>query len=104
LDPNKEILVRYIAVNELKSPRKLRERLGLEKELLLTNNGKPMALMLDLGDDDPESVAAAVREVRSRLALTRIREAADRSGAARMSGPDIDSVITATRRARRKAS
>ena len=39
--------MRFIAVNELKSPRALRERLRKERELLLTNSGKPMAIMLN---------------------------------------------------------
>ena len=90
------------AVKDLKSPRKLRERLGREDEILVTNNGRPMAIIINISqDDDPEELARATRDARSRLALTRIREAAARSGAAQMGSEVIDNLIAKTRAERR---
>ena len=92
----------FLAVKDLKSPRKLRERLELEDEILLTNNGKPMAILLHLAPtDDPEEFALAARDARSRLALSRIREAARRSGADRLDAKAIDRLIAQTRAERR---
>jgi hypothetical protein len=94
--------MKYLAVKDLKSPRVLRERLEQEDELLLTNNGKPMALILHLAaTDDPEALLLAAREARSRIALSRIREAARRSGTDRLDAPTIDRLIAKTRAQRR---
>ncbi len=95
----------YIAVNELKRPRMVRERLASAEEMLLTSNGRPMAVLMYVDDeDDPEDVLMAAREARSRIALQRIRERARRTGAATLSGSEIDGVITAARHGRGKRS
>lgn len=91
----------YIAVNELKRPRAVRERLAAEEEMLLTSNGRPMAVLMYVDEeDDPEDVLTAVRDARSRIALRRIRERARSTGADKLSGADIDKVIAGARRER----
>lgn len=93
----------YIAVNELKRPRVVRERLAASEEMLLTNNGRPMAVLLYVDDeDDPEDVLTAARDARSRIALRRIRERARQTGAAKLSAAEIEQEIAAARRERRK--
>ena len=91
----------YIAVNELKRPKAIRERLAASEEMLLTNNGRPMAVLLYVDDeDDPEDVLMAARDARSRIALRRIRERARRTGADKLSASEIDQEIAAARRDR----
>lgn len=93
----------YLAVKDLKTPRLVRERLRREGELLLMNNGKPMALLLDVDQQsDPQAMLDAVRDARSRLALSRVRDAARRSGAAEMSPARIEQEIRQVRSNRRK--
>lgn len=93
----------YIAVNELKRPREVRKRLAAAEEMILTSNGRPMAVIMYVdAEDDPEDVLTAAREARSQIALRRIREQARRSGAATMSSETIDGVIAAARRERRQ--
>lgn len=93
-----------VPVNALKSPRRLREQLTREHELLITNNGQPMALMFEIRDDeDPEVPLRAFREVRSRLALSRIREAAQRHGTDGMTLEEINEEIASARVERRQA-
>lgn len=95
----------YIAVNELKRPRAVRERLAASEEMILTSNGRPMAVLMYVDDDDdPEDVLNAAREARSQIALRRIRERARRTGAATMSDQEIHAVITAARQARGQRS
>ena len=89
----------FMAVNELKSPRKLRARLKRDKEILLTNNGKPMAVLLNIGEgEDPESVLNAARAARTQMALRRIREQARDRGVHRMGTADLDRIIAKTRK------
>jgi hypothetical protein len=53
--------------------------------------------------EDPETMIQSIRDSRSRLALSRVREAAARSGAAQLSLAEITREITAARKARRTA-
>ncbi|MDA1087341.1 MAG: hypothetical protein O2901_10035 [Verrucomicrobia bacterium] len=92
----------YIAVNELKRPRVVRERLAAAEEMLLTNNGRPMAVLLYVDDeDDPEDVLMAAREARSQIALRRIRERARETGASKLTTPEIDQLVSEVRQERR---
>ena len=87
-----------VPVNALKSPRRLRARLVREHELLVTNNGKPMALMVELGpDDDPEVPLRAFREARSRTALSAIRRAAAAAGTDRLTPAEVNAIIARAR-------
>lgn len=93
----------FIAVKDLKSTRQVRTRLQREGELLLMNNGKPMALMLDIGpDEDVLALLESTREARGRLALRRVRDAARESGAAELTLAEINDEIAQTRAARRQ--
>lgn len=94
--------MKLIAIQDLKQPRQLKERLRAEKELLLTSDGRPVAVLVNVdASEDPETVIQSIRDSRSRLALSRIREAAASSGAARLSLGEINREIGATRKARR---
>ena len=96
--------MKLIAIQDLKQPRRLKERLLAEKELLLTSDGRPVAVLVNVdASEDPETMIQSIRDSRSRLALSRVREAAVRSGAARLSLAEINREITATRKARRTA-
>ncbi len=65
----------YIAVNELKRPRVVRERLAAAEEMILTSNGRPMAVIMYVDDeDDPEDVLKAAREARSGRARISCRD------------------------------
>jgi|SRR5687767_10961827 len=91
-----------IAIHELKSPRTLKERLKMEGELVLTSNGKPVAIILDLPPgEDLEEALDSVRAARSQLALRRLRESARRSGKGRMPPREIQDVIAKARAARK---
>lgn len=88
-----------IAIKDLKQPRRLKERLAAEKELLLTSDGKPVAVLVDVGpSEDPEVVIQAIRDSRSRMALAHVRAAAREAGTSAMSMRDIGREIAAVRR------
>jgi len=94
----------FMAVSELKRPRRLRERLAQAGEIVVTNNGSPMALLLNVAEgEDPEDILRAARDARSAMALRRVREAARRSGTDRMAMGRVDALIARVR-AERKAS
>ena len=93
----------FIAIKDLKQPRRLKERLLNEKELLLTSDGKPVAVLVNVGPmDDPEVVVQAVRDSRSRLALARARASARSAGTNTMGMRDVELEIATARRERGK--
>jgi len=95
----------FVAVKDLKAPRLLRQRLQKEQTILLTSNGKPMALMLNVNSgEDPELILKAVREAHARMALQQIWKTARETGAARLNPDDINLLIAKTRKARRSHS
>jgi antitoxin (DNA-binding transcriptional repressor) of toxin-antitoxin stability system len=91
-----------IAIKDLKQPRVLKQRLLVERELLLTSDGRPVAVLVDIGPtEDPEGVIQAIRDSRSRMALSQIRDAARRAGTSAMTMRDIDREIASARKARK---
>ena len=91
-----------IAIKDLKQPRLLKQRLLAEKELLLTSDGRPVAVLVDIGPaEDPEGVIQAIRDSRSRLALRAARDAARRAGTSGMTMRDIEREIASARKARK---
>jgi antitoxin (DNA-binding transcriptional repressor) of toxin-antitoxin stability system len=96
----KVIIMNLIAIKDLKQPRRLKERLRAEKELLLTSDGRPVAVLVNVDNaEDPESILQSIRDSRSRLALSRIRETARRTGVSRFTPAQIDREIAAARKA-----
>ncbi len=70
----------YIAVKDLKKTRELWEKLASERELIITRDGKPSALMISVS---PETVEESLREIRRALfsaAVSRVRKRAEREG------------------------
>lgn len=91
------------------STRELRNRPGYVRDLaqtddlVLTANGKPIAILLGVEEDELEETARAIRQARAQLALTRLRKQAARRGADRMSSTAIAAEIRAVRSRRRQA-
>lgn len=92
----------YLAVKDLKAPKLIRETLAAYGTALVTNNGKPMAMLVDLAEgESPEQLAEAIRLARARLALSELRTASLRSGASALTSEDINTEIRAARSARK---
>ena len=97
-----KVIMNLIAIQDLKQPRRLKERLRAENELLLTSDGRPVAVLVNVGSaEDPESILQSIRDSRSRLALSRIRETTRRTGVSRFTPEQIDREITAVRKTRK---
>ncbi len=88
----------YLAIKDLKAPKLVRETLAAYGTALITNNGKPMAMLVDLAEDeDPDQLACAIRLARARLALSEIRTVSRRKGTNKLSLAEINAEITAAR-------
>ena len=60
-------------------------------EVVLTNNGKPSALMINIPEGNFDEIVQAVRQAEAMIALNSMRRKAARQGF--MSDEDIESVI-----------
>lgn len=97
------MFMKTITVRDLRTrPKEIREALKEESEAVLTSNGKPFALVLPVSLESYEETLRVVRRARAMEALDAIHRQAERSGRDRMTLPEIDMVISATRRRRQK--
>lgn len=85
----------YIGVSELKKSREMWEMLAREKELVLTRDGKPGALIVEITPEGLENAVAAVRRALFSEAVSSARERAAKNPPA---SADIEREIRSSRR------
>jgi hypothetical protein len=96
-------MLRMMTIRDFRNtPNKLWRSLRTDKAVVLSVNGTPKALILDVENGDLEAVVTLVRQIRAKEALMRLRAQAAESGADQLSDADIDAEITSARRARRR--
>ncbi len=79
------------------------EKLEREKELVITCNGKPIALMTDISGKNLEVILAAVRRARGEWALREIQKQSVEKGLDRIKDEEIEDEIKKVRRKSRRA-
>ena len=96
----------FTNVRELRSsPKKVWKKLSKNGELVLTNEGKPIALMLNSEDGDFEELVRGVRQARTMTSINNMRLIAQENGF--MSDEEIEAEIQAHRlkkRARQRSN
>ncbi|HOO76721.1 MAG TPA: type II toxin-antitoxin system prevent-host-death family antitoxin [bacterium] len=95
--------MKFLSVRDLRgnSARVWRE-LADEKEMVVTSNGRPVAVLTAVDEGDVEQSLAAWRRVRATQAIADIQRRSARKGTDRLSMGDIDAEIDQARRERRK--
>lgn len=95
--------MKFLSVRDLRgnSARVWRE-LPDEKEMVVTSNGRPVAVLTAVDEANVEQSLAAWRKVRATQAIADIQRQSAQKGTDRMSMSDIDSEINKARQARRK--
>lgn len=93
--------MKFISVRDLRvQPGEVWQQLREETELVLTSSGRPIALLVDVGDSDVAELLTALRQVRAQQAVARMRKHAAAQGLATLSNAEIDAEIAAARAAR----
>lgn len=64
-------------------------------EVVITNNGRPSALVLDIPEGSFDDVVQAVRQAKAMIALNNMRRKAEKEGF--MSDDEIESIISEAR-------
>ena len=96
--------MKFITVKDLRSnTAQLRRDLQAEREVVVTANGRPFAVMTRVDPDGVEEEILAIRSARARAALRRIRAKAKADGLDRLTLNEINAIIAKARRGRRRA-
>lgn len=88
----------YIGVSDLKKSKNVWELLAREKELVLTRDGRPSALIVEITPEGLEASVAAIRRALFSDAVSSVRR---RVVAEPLTEEEISGEIKATRKARR---
>jgi hypothetical protein len=72
-----------------------------EKDMVLTNNGRPVAMVSSIPDGNVESSLAALRKARAILAVEQMQAKSIAAGTDRLTMRDIEAEIGAVRRNRK---
>ena len=96
--------MKFVTVRELRNDiGRLRAALAAERDVVLTSNGKPFAVLSAVDEDSLEGHLENVRRTRGLLALERCHDAARRAGTDKLTLKEINAVIRQVRRERRHA-
>ena len=85
----------FYTVRDLRTtPKSIWENLSADGEVIITNNGRPTAILFDIADGSFEETVKAVRQAKAMIASMRAKAAAN----GYMSDEDIEAEIAAVRR------
>ena len=94
--------MKFVSIRDLRSnTASFRKELETEREIVLTANGRPFAVMTSVSSNTVEEELLAIRRARARTALSRIRARARAKGLDILSSRQIDALIAKVRRERR---
>ena len=86
----------FYTVRDLRTTPKSRwETLSAEGEVVITNNGKPTALLVDIADGSFEETVKAIRQAKAMLAFNSMRSRAAAKGF--LTDEEIEAEIAAAR-------
>ena len=95
--------MKFLTVREMRGTgAKLWRDLPAEKEMIVTSNGAPVAILSSIEGGDFEQCLADIRRARAVRAVTRLQADSLENGTDRLSPEVIDSVIAKVRQNRRK--
>lgn len=95
--------MKFISVRHLRtSPKQVWKSLSDEREMVVTNNGRPIALLTPISDETLEDTVRALRRVRAMNAVQETQLSSIRKGTNKLTDEDIEAEISETRKARRR--
>lgn len=86
----------FYTVRDLRTtPKSIWDNLASDGEVVITNNGKPTAIMIDIADGSFEETIKAVKQAKAMIAFNSMRQKASINGY--MSDEEIEAEILAAR-------
>ena len=97
--------MQFMTIRELsKSPKDTLTRLSKDGKAVLTNNGKPQALILKIDGENFERTLSILQKLEFMQNITEMRLTSMRNGNDGMTLDEINAEIAAARKKRKKAS
>lgn len=97
--------MRFLSVRDLRGkPGEAWRSLERERVVVVTSNGKPIAILSAVNEDSLEETLAAIRRARAVAPVSESQRLAARLGTAELGLPEINREIAAVRRQRRACS
>lgn len=87
----------YLTVKDLKQTRSLWKQLNAERELVITRDGKPCAILVEVNADSCDESLAEIRRGLFSSAVSRIRRKANNQS---ISSDEVDAQIAESRKER----
>jgi antitoxin (DNA-binding transcriptional repressor) of toxin-antitoxin stability system len=93
----------FITIRDLRTrPSQIWDKLRQQRDLILTSNGRPIAVLSHIDEGGVEETLAALRRARAQAALSRLRADAAAQGLDHLSTDEIDAEIAAARNERQE--
>jgi antitoxin (DNA-binding transcriptional repressor) of toxin-antitoxin stability system len=93
--------MKFISVRDLRSKSaQVWKQLPQEREMIITSNGRPIAIIAAISDSDLEESLSAFRQVRAVEAVASLQRRSVEVGNDKMTMDEIDAEIKAVRRKR----
>jgi antitoxin (DNA-binding transcriptional repressor) of toxin-antitoxin stability system len=94
--------MKFVSVRDFRSKSgKVWKDLANEKDLLLTSNGKPIALITSVTEENVEGSLALLRRARATAVVEKMQSRSLATGASKLSLQDINAEITSVRKGRK---
>ena len=95
--------MKFITVRDFRtSSAKIWQLLPQEQEMIITNNGKPIALLTPLSDRNLEETLSAIRRAKAINAVKMIQQESIKNGTDKMTLEEINNEIKLARKKRKK--
>ncbi len=93
--------MKFISVRDLRtSPAQVWKTLSEEREMVITNNGRPIALLTPISDGNLEETIRAMRRARAANAIRNMQLNSVKTGKNRMTDKEIEDEIRQSRKDR----
>ena len=94
--------MRFISVRDLNTkPKEIWSKIK-EEEVVITSNGKPIALLSGVTEENLEKTVRAIRRSRALIALEEMQKKSIELGLDKLTDSQIESEIRAARKSRRR--
>ena len=91
--------MKFITVRDLRtSPAQVWKDLPVEQEMVITNNGKPIALLTPISDTNLEDTLSTIRRARAINAVKSLQQISIENQNNELSNKEIEAEIKATRK------
>jgi antitoxin (DNA-binding transcriptional repressor) of toxin-antitoxin stability system len=91
--------MKFVSVKDFKTTSSnIWKKLSVEREMIVTNNGKPIALLTPLSDETLEDTVSAVRRAKAINAVKKMQEISVSLGNDKMTLEEINTIISDVRK------